>query len=182
MRPFASLKNTSLTATTLALTLLCASAGPLLAQEPQADGAAINVPDGTQLVLRLSHSLSSDSAKRGEPVLFEVAEALEVNGSTVIAQGAEGQGKVMEVRSRKGFGRRGLVTFSVESVQAVDGKPIPLRTSETYKGDERYTRAGVITLLFGPFGGLVKGKDVVIPAGTEYTIYTDRDWTVETSR
>ena len=35
-----------------------------------------------------------------------------------------------------------------------------------------------MTLLAGPFGILVKGKDVEIPAGTEYTIYLEGERSV----
>src|SRR5262249_28084763 len=50
-----------------------------------------------------------------------------------------------------------------------------LRSSKTASGSDSYGTAGVVTLLTGPLGALVKGKDVEVPAGTEFTIYIDGD-------
>ncbi len=146
------------------------------------DSPKRTIPDGTPLVLRLQYEVSSDSAQPGDPVLFEVIEPLSVDGFTVVAAGADVEGTVVAARPRKGFGRRGLLELSIDSVEAVDGQRIPLRNTRSIKGRERYNKAGVITLLFGPFGILVKGDDIKVPAGSEHTIYTDRDWTVELDR
>ena len=57
-------------------------------------------------------------------------------------------------------------------MQSVSGENIRLRSSKTATGSDSYGTAGVVTLLLG---ALVKGKDVEVPAGTEFTIYIDGD-------
>ena len=64
-------------------------------------------------------------------------------------------------------------------MEAVDGQNIRLRVSKSHRGKDKYVAAGVVTLLTGPFGALVKGKDIEIPAGTEYVLYIDRDQVIE---
>lgn len=46
-----------------------------------------------------------------------------------------------------------------------------MRSTKTASGSNSYGTAGVVTLLTGPFGALVKDKDVEVAAGTEFTIY-----------
>ena len=133
----------------------------------------IEVPDGTEVRLRLKQSLSSATAKERELLLFETVADVKVGGVTVIAGGAEGRGTVVRAQHRKSFGRRGELELSFDTVEAVDGQAISLRAERSHRGDERYGTAGVVTLLVGPFGAFVKGKDIEVPAGTEYTIYID---------
>lgn len=133
----------------------------------------VTVPDGTVVRLRLKQTVSSATAQERELLLFEAVEDVEVGGVTVIAGGAEGRGRVLRSQHRKSFGRRGRLEFSIEAVEAVDGQPIRLRAHPEHLGKDLYGTAGVVTLLTGPFGVFVKGKDVEVPAGTEYTIYID---------
>jgi hypothetical protein len=84
-------------------------------------------------------------------------------------------GHVTEVQAKKGFGRKGKLNFSIDTVQAISGENIRLRSSKTASGSDSYGTAGVVTLLTGPFGALVKGKDIEVAAGTEFTIYIDGD-------
>jgi hypothetical protein len=98
-----------------------------------------------------------------------------VHGVTVIEKGAPAVGHVTEVQARKSFGRKGKLLFSIDTVQAVSGDNIRLRASKTASGTDSYGTAGVVTILTGPLGALVKGKDIEVAAGTEFTIYIDGD-------
>jgi hypothetical protein len=86
---------------------------------------------------------------------------------------------VTEAQPAKGFGRKGRLNFSIDTVQALSGENIRLRSSKTATGSDSYGKAGVIGLLTGPFAALVKGKDIEVPAGTEFTIYIDGDRKVQ---
>jgi hypothetical protein len=86
---------------------------------------------------------------------------------------------VTEAQPAKGFGRKGKLNFSIDTVQSTSGENIRLRSSKTATGADSYGKAGVVTLLTGPFGALVKGKDIEVPAGTEFTIYIDGDRKVQ---
>jgi hypothetical protein len=105
-----------------------------------------------------------------------------VQGVTVIDKGAPAVGHVTEAQPKKGFGRKGKLNFSIDTVQSVSEENIRLRSSKTASGSDSYGTAGVVTLLTGPLGALVKGKDVEVPAGTGFTIYIDGDRKVVRSR
>jgi len=102
-----------------------------------------------------------------------------VHGVTVIEKGAPAVGHVTEAQPAKGFGRKGKLNISIDTVQALSGENIRLRSSKTATGLDSYGKAGVIGLLTGPFAALVKGKDIEVPAGTEFTIYIDGDRKVQ---
>lgn len=148
---------------------------PAASSTPVATGE-LTIPDGTEIRLRLLEAVSSKTAKVDDKLRLEAVDDVKVNGSVVIAQGAKAVGTVTEARGKKSFGRAGHLNFILDVVKAVDGQNIKLRTgSKRVQGDESFVKAGVVTYLTGPFGALVKGKDVEINAGTEYTIYIDGD-------
>ncbi len=157
---------------TAALILFVIAAAPLAALEP-ATASDVIIPDGTEIRLRFQRGMTSLETTAGERVLFEVTHDVIVDGVTVIAAGAEAHGTVVEARKRKSFGRRGRIDLAIERVQTVGGEMVPLRFAKSLRGREKYGTAGVITLLFGPFGALVKGKDITIPEGTELVFYLE---------
>lgn len=157
-----------------ALLLLPATEG--LAGSTDTSGSALVIPDGTEIRLRLKHPVSSATAQEEDAVILEAADDVIVDGEVVIAAGAEAYGRVTDARPRRGFGRRGKLDFTIDVVEAVNGANVPLRTERSLRGGDRYTKAGVVTLIAGPFGIFVKGKNVEVPAGAEYTLYLDGDF------
>ncbi len=133
----------------------------------------ITIPDGTEVKIRLIETVSSANAKVDQTIRFEAAEDVLVDSKVVIAQGAQASGTITEANHKKSFGRRGQLNFTIDTVKAIDGQNVRLRTAKKVEGDESYVKAGVVTYLAGPFGALVKGKDVVVDAGTTYTIFID---------
>jgi hypothetical protein len=139
------------------------------------ESAGSTIPDGTEVKLLLKNPLSSATAEPEQRIEFTASEAVVVHGVTVIEKGAPAVGHVTEAQPKKGFGRKGKLNFSIDTVQATSGENIRLRSSKTASGSDSYGKAGVVTLLSGPLGALVKGQDVEVPAGTEFTIYIDGD-------
>lgn len=146
---------------------------------PPVPARGIKISDGTEVNLKLLDRLSSASAKVNDRVRFEVVDDVTINGVVAIAKGAEGVGSIFEASQKKSFGRSGKLNFTIDAVKAIDGGNVRLRASKTNKGNESYGKAGVITILTGPFGALVKGKDVELEPGTQYTIYIDGDRTIQ---
>ena len=139
------------------------------------------IPDGTEITVRLRRTLTSAAATVGEPVPFEVVDDVAVGGVTVIARGAAVRGEITEAQPKRSFGRSGKLNFSIDVVQAVNGENLRLRATRQRRGSDSYGKAGVVTLLAGPFGALVKGKEVELAVGTEYVIYIDDDRRVDLS-
>ena len=144
-----------------------------------AEAQGITVPDGTEVKLLLKNPLSSATAQPEQRMEFTASEAVAVHGVTVIEKGAPAVGHVTEAQPAKGFGRKGKLNFSIDTVQSTSGENIRLRSSKTATGSDSYGKAGVVTILTGPFGALVKGKDIEVPAGTEFTIYIDGERKVQ---
>lgn len=149
--------------------------GPAPNASSTAASNTITIPDGTEVRLRLAQRLSSASAKVNDRVRLEVVEQVVVGSQVVIAKGSEATGNVTEASPKKSFGRSGKLNFTIDAVKALDGTNIRLRAARDNKGSESYGKAGVVTILAGPFGALVKGKDVELEPGTEYSIYIDGD-------
>ena len=167
------------TADILALKKAGASADLLKAMMDPAgateSAGAVTIPDGTEVKLLLKNPLSSATAQPEQRIEFTASEAVVIHGVTVIEKGAPAVGHVTEAQPAKGFGRKGKLNFSIDTVQSTSGENIRLRSSKTATGSDSYGKAGVVTLLTGPLGALVKGKDIEVPAGTEFTIYIDGD-------
>jgi len=144
-----------------------------------AEGQGITIPDGTEVKLLLKNPVSSATAQSEQRIEFTASEPIVVHGVTVIEKGAPAVGHVTEAQPAKGFGRKGKLNFSIDTVQSTSGENIRLRSSKTATGSDSYGKAGVVTILTGPFGALVKGKDIEVPAGTEFTIYIDGERKVQ---
>ncbi len=133
------------------------------------------LPDGTEIRVRLLVTVSSASAEERQPLLLEILEDVVVGGEIVVARAARAEGTVVRAQRRRGFGRRGKLALTVDRAQAVDGDMLPLGNQTSFRGDDRYSMAAVVTILTGPFGIFVKGQEVEIPAGTELSAYVRGD-------
>lgn len=170
------LKNAGVNDEIIAALIKSASTTPTKDEAPIAN--EVTLADGTEVTLRLLKGVSSATAKVEERVDFETAKDVVADGVVVIGKGAPAWGKVIQSRPKKSFGRSGKLDFTIDYVKAVDGQNLNLRSTREIKGDDSYGKAGVVTLLAGPLGFLVKGKNVEIEAGAEYTIFVDGDRTI----
>jgi hypothetical protein len=149
------------------------AATPVARLATKAAAMEVAVPDGTEVKLQLLDHLSSATAMVGQKVRLEVVDEVRVKDHVVIAQGASAVGTVTVAEPRKNFGRRGRLDFTIDAVKAQDGQNIRLRITKRAQGGERYVTAGVVSY-FTLVGGLfVRGKDVEVDAGTQYSIYID---------
>ena len=144
-----------------------------------AEAERITIPDGTEVKLLLKNPVSSATAQPEQRLEFTASDQVVVHGVTVIEKGAPAVGHVTEAQPAKGFGRKGKLNFSIDTVQSTSGENIRLRSTKTATGADSYGKAGVIGLLTGPFAALVKGKDIDVPAGSGFTIYIDGDRKVQ---
>lgn len=149
-----------------------------LVEAPRPPSREVVIPEGTEVTVRLRTPMSSATNRVGDAVSLEVVNDVVVNGTVVIGSRAPGRGEITQAQSRRSFGRSGKLNFTIDVVQAVNGENVSLRATRERRGGDSYGKAGVVTILAGPFGALVKGKDVEIPAGTEYVIYINEDRTI----
>lgn len=140
----------------------------------------VKLPSGTPVVLRLSVSLNSATAKQGDQVTFEVAGPVEIEGKVLIAQSAIATGEVSSVEKRGAIGEAAKIMVNLRSVKAVDGKEVPIRATLSQEGKNKQVTAllvGLILCILGLF--LIKGGEAIVPAGTEVKAYVDMDTEIE---
>lgn len=169
--------------------IILAMVQPAKSAAPQAENAPVSVsvnpvdmavPDGTEIEVQLKNNLSGEEAKMGEVVDFTVVRDVQVNGVTVITQGASAIGRITKAKKAGRWGRTGKLEWAMQDVQTVNNVRIPVRFTKAMiggsKGGTVAVAAVATTILLGPVGllwGLKKGKKAEIAAGNKYTIYTD---------
>jgi len=145
--------------------------------------------EDTPVRLRLTQTLSSGTAKLNDKVDFEVIEEIKVGNLVVIPQGATAIGTVTEARSKKSFGRAGKLNVNIDYVRLVSGDKVSLRS---VKGGSGGSRTGVMTgaviataIVFFPAAPLfffIKGKNIIIPKGTEISAYVAADTALDSAK
>ena len=126
----------------------------------------IVLPNQMAVHLKLGRELSSETAKVGEEVNFEVAEAVVVHGRTVIDKGAPAAGAVTEAEPKGRMGKAGKLNVSVSSVQLANGEKLALRSFGINTSNE--TKSGLAL-------PKLHGKETTFPQGAEMTAYVDGD-------
>lgn len=141
----------------------------------------VQLPADTVFKVALNDDVGSKTSQVGDPVSFTVQEDVLVGDVLVLPRGTQGSGVVTEVSRPKSFGRSGKVDVSFDQVFSVDDEAIPTvlgpEAKEKLKMEAAAVGASAIgALALGPIGlvgGLfVKGKDAVLPAGSELYIQT----------
>jgi hypothetical protein len=140
------------------------------------------IPAGTPLTVAIDEDLSSASVNQGQQVAFHLPADYSEFGHVLIAQGTPVRGTVAHVARRSAGGNPGAVTLSVTSVRAVDGTRIPLRGTTKVKGKNRQGQAAALGVLTFGIGATKKGLSAVIPAGTQFSVFTDAKRTIVVAR
>jgi len=166
---------------------------PLMAQSTRADERAaraansatrmpVVIPAGTPLTVAIDQDLSSASVNSGQRISFHLTSDYSEFGHVLISQGTPVRGTVTQATRRKSGGRPGALTIQVTSVRAVDGTYVPLRGSEKVVGKNRQGQAAALGILTLGVGATKKGLSASIPAGTQYTVFTDAKRTIVVAR
>jgi len=121
-------------------------------------------------------------------VELSAADAIRVDGITVVTEGARASGTVMMAQEKRRMGRAGKLDFSVDRIRTVSGEWLPVRYTLTKKtGDSKAVSTGVITagvaVVFwpaAPFVLLRKGKDTTINKGVTFDVFVDGNHTLGT--
>ena len=140
------------------------------------------IPAGTPLTVAIDEDLSSASVNQGQQVAFHLPADYSEFGHVLIAQGTAVRGTVAHVARRSAGGNPGAVTLSVTSLRAVDGTRIPLRGTTKVTGKNRQGQAAALGVLTFGIGATKKGLSAVIPAGTQFTVFTDAKRTIVVAR
>ena len=142
----------------------------------------VQLPADTVFKVALNDDVGSKTSQVGDPVSFTVQEDVLVGDVLVLPRGTQGSGVVTEVSRPKSFGRSGKVDVSFDQVFSVDDEAIPTVLGPEAKEKLKNGSSGCRCLVPSArwlwddrslVGGLfVKGKDAVLPAGSELYIQT----------
>ena len=138
--------------------------------------------DATPVRLRFNRTVSSADARMEESVDFEVLQDVSLNGTLVIAKGGIAVGTVTEAQPRRRLARGGKLEINIDYVKLVNGDKAALRAVKGGNGGGHTVAmtAGIVAtgILFfpaAPFFLFIKGKDITLPKGTEFTAYINGD-------
>ncbi|WP_157947565.1 hypothetical protein [Abditibacterium utsteinense] len=135
----------------------------------------VEVAEGTKIRLSLGQQLTSNRSKKGDEVRFFMKDALlGSNGEILIKSGASATGAVTYAKGAGGFGKKGKLEFSIESITGADGTQIPLRSSQTAHGKSNILGGPVGIILVAPIMGFIKGKNTRLDVGTQYDAFIDK--------
>jgi len=142
----------------------------------------LQIPDGTRIEIEAPYQINSHEFRPNDEISFRVLNPIKINGFTVIDQGATATGRIVKSKRGGHFGKAGLLVWTMQSVTAVDGSQIPLRTVlERLRGDSKTAKVATQMIVTGallPFiapvallHGFKRGKDAFIPAGKRYEVF-----------
>jgi len=179
-----NLKNSGV-ANSVIVAMLQASRPPAAENENIQKESEILIPDGTEIEVQLKNNLSGQDMKEGDVVDLVVVRNIMINDVVIISEGASATARITKAKKAGYWGKSGKLEWSMSDVQTVANRKIPVRFSKSVSGGSNSgsvaVGAVVTTVLLGPVGllwGLKKGKKATIPAGSKFSVFTDKDSTI----
>lgn len=155
------------------------------------------LPEGTNIPVRLTDTVDSETASVGQNVRGTVTTNVSVGGDVVVPSGSIAKGEVVEVKSAKRFGGQAMIAVRFDEVETPGGSDIPVngRIEDFGKkqvGKDTATIAGSAAggailgevldgkpvegaIVGGGIGTAVasrKGQEAVLSAGQEVVVQT----------
>lgn len=150
----------------------------------------VKIRKGSIIRVRVGSTISSKDARVGDEVPLTVLEDLKIDQNVLaVPRGSMAIGDLDQARPAGRFGRPGRMRFLVRETEAVDGTSLPALLKEIAMSDADKKKLGLAAgasvvgyLALGPVGLVggvfVKGKEAVLPEGTELLITVTEDVTV----
>jgi hypothetical protein len=133
------------------------------------------LPEGTIVVAQLQEDISSGSSEVGDIIRFKTAQAVIVGGDTLVAKGVNITGRITEAAPRRGAGKAGKLSFSIDYLNMPGGKNVKLTGEQKAEGANKTGAAVAQAVLLTPFFLLKKGKDITYQAGQVFNVFVDKD-------
>lgn len=144
-----------------------------LAGTAQAD-RILQLDDGMPIVITPTADISSADDETGQAVTFSLMQDCKVDGIVLIPKDTIVNGLIEKAEHSKMFGKKGVLEVSVSDTKAVDDTPLKIRSTLENKGNVAKTTEDKIHSIL-PYGAgfLFNGKDAVLSAGTQFTVFID---------
>src|SRR5258708_4249388 len=145
--------------------------------------------DASPIRLRLNRNLSSEDAKAGDSVDFEVLDDLKVDDVLLLARGGTAIATITQAEHKKRMARGGKLDINIDYMRLVNGDKVALRAVKEAKGGGHtgamtggMVATAIVFFPAAPFFLFMHGKDVTIPKGTEITAYVDGEIKLDRAR
>jgi hypothetical protein len=116
----------------------------------------MTVPEHTPIHITLDQAVSSDQNISGDHFQATVTEPVDVNGKTVIPQGAHVEGLIVDARKSGRLMGRAQLRMVLDAVQ-VDGKTYDLRTGAALRTGGNHKKRNFAWIGGGAAGGALIG-------------------------
>lgn len=137
-----------------------------LAQPQDTTSACCRIADGTAVTIEILEPLNSALLKRGDKFRLRLAETVWVEGMPVLVAGLEGAGEIVHAEKSRSGGKAGELLIAARYLET-SGMQVPLRGLKLGGSGKDNTNAAMATAFaVGPFALFVRGREIVIPAGT----------------
>lgn len=137
-----------------------------LAQSQDTSSVCCRIADGTVVTIEILEPLNSALLKRGDKFRLRLAETVLVEGQPVLASGLEGVGEIVHAEKSRSGGKAGELLIAARYLET-SGTQVPLRGLKVGGRGKDNTNAAMATAFaVGPFALFVRGREIVIPAGT----------------
>jgi hypothetical protein len=128
--------------------------------------ACCRIADGTAVTIEILEPLSSALVKRGDKFRLRLADPVSVEGKPVLASGIEGVGEIVHAEKSRSGGKAGELLIAARYLD-YPGAQVPLRGLKLGGRGKDNTNAAMATAFaVGPLALFVRGREIVIPAGT----------------
>ncbi|HEY7924551.1 MAG TPA: hypothetical protein VII62_15290 [Vicinamibacteria bacterium] len=162
--------------------------------------SSVDLPNGTEIKVRLAEPLSSKTSRVEERVVATVAEPVTRNGRTAVPAGTEVRGTVSSVQRAQRPSKGGRLEVSFDQM-VMDGQRVGMdaRVVKVEEGGVDKKKAGLGAVIGGVLGAVLDGKsgaligaivggggavvassgeEVELPAGTVLTVQLERPMTL----
>lgn len=135
-------------------------------QSQDKNSACCLVADGTAVSIEILEPLNSALLKRGDKFRLRLAETLLAEGQPVLVAGVEGVGEIVHAEKSRSGGKAGELLIAARYLETPETQ-VPLRGLKLGGRGKDNTNAAMATAFaVGPFALFVRGREIVIPAGT----------------
>jgi len=138
----------------------------------------------TPIHLRLAQKVTSQKAKAGDHIPFQVSDDVTVGHLVVIPRGTIAWGRISRARPSEIMMQRGQLAVELNSVAALTGQEVSLGAAEEAAEGQRpmIGGAGILSPFFLPFQLLQPGGKAEIPKGTTLTALVKSRVTLDQTR
>ncbi|KRG64728.1 hypothetical protein ABB26_06815 [Stenotrophomonas humi] len=124
------------------------------------------IPSGTPVFIEIAEPLASSTHKRGDIFAITLAEPLLLDGVERLPRGTRGTGQIIHAAAARGGGAPGELLIAARTLETAQG-PLLLRGFKLgASGEDNTGMALGVSLAAGPFAMFIRGREIVIPAGT----------------